>query len=175
MKIYIANTTKHNHRFFYYTQVKGDRYFVDIPSGGQVQIPQDLTKTQVDYILKQIERYGGRDVSQVTEHTPNYSGLSYHVDQTVSEEEILIGHEAVIENAEVRAIEEVSKAASGLDIITRDGDNIQDKIRGKRRSKVTEVQIVQESADPNVSPDSLINTTFKVTPEGREGKYKVER
>lgn len=175
MKLYIANTTKHYHRFFYLLQEKGTRFFVDIPSGGQIQIPHDLTKNQVDYVLKQLERYGGKDVSEVTEHTPNYSGLSYHVDKTVSEDEILIGHEATVENAEVRAIEEVAKVASGLDIITRDGESIQEKIRGKRRSKMTEVQIVQETADPNVSSDSLINSTFKITPEGREGKYKVAR
>jgi len=175
MKIYVANTTKHYHRFFYYVQEKGSRFFVDIPSGGQVMIPQDLSRTQVDYVLNQIQRYGGKDVSEVTEHTPDYSGLSYHVDQTVSEDQILTGHEAVVENAEVRSIEEVAKAASGLDIITRDGDNIQEKMRGKRRSKMTEVQIIQESADPNVNPDSLINSTFKITPEGREGRYKVAR
>jgi len=127
------------------------------------------------FVLEQIQRYGGKDVAQVTEHTPDYSGLSYTVDETVSEDEILIGHEAVVENAEVRAIEEVAKVASGLDIITRDGESIKEKMSGKRRSKMTEVQIIQESADPNANPDSLINSTFKITTEGRDGKYKVAR
>ncbi len=175
MKIYLANTTKHHHRFFYYLQKAGNRFFVDIPSGGQRDLPQDMSKTQVDYVIKQIQQYGGRDVSQVTEHTPDYSGLAYHVDQTVTEDEILIGHEAVVENAEVRAIEEVGKVASGLDIITRDGESINEKLRGRRRSKMTEVQIMQESADPDISPDKLINSTFKITNEGREGSYKVAR
>lgn len=172
-KLFIANTTKQNFRIYYTLPAHKKNYLVEIPSGGQTAVPHDLDGTgELDYVIEQIERLGGRSVVEVTEHTPDYCGLAYYIDKPVSEEKILQGHEAVVENAEVRSIEEVAKAAKGFDIINRDGEDVKEKLQGRRKAKAVEVQIKQESAPVGKTPP--IDTKFIVTNESHED-FKVQR
>lgn len=174
-KIFLANTTKQHYRFYYTIPTKKQNFTVEIPSGGQSEIPHDLSGVgELDSLIEQIERFGGRDVREVTEHTPDYSGLAYFIDHPIPKDKIIAGHEAVIENAEVRSIEEVAKAAQSFDIINREGDSVREKMEGRRKAKTVEVKIKQEIAPGSPIPANLVDTTFTITNEAREG-FKVER
>ena len=171
-KLYIANTTKQHYRLYYTLPAHRKNYILEIPSGSQKEIPHDLVGVELDHVVDQIERLGGRSIREVTEHTPDYFGLAYFIDKPVPEEKILAGHEAVVENAEVRSIEEVSKAAKGFDIINRDGDDVKEKLQGRRKGKTVEVQIQQETPGDGTRPP--IDTKFIVTDKSHED-FSVQR
>ena len=171
-KLYIANTTKQHYRLYYTLPAHKKNYMIEIPSGGQNVVPHDLVGVEMDHVVEQIERLGGRSVREVTEHVADYSGLAYFIDEPVPEEKILAGHEAVVENAEVRSIEEVSKATKGFDIINRDGDDVKSKLQGRRKGKTVEVQIQQETPGDGSRPP--IDTKFIVTDKAHDD-FKVQR
>lgn len=171
-RLYIANTTKQHYRLYYTLPAHRKNYILEIPSGSQKEIPHDLVGVELDHVVDQIERLGGRSIREVTEHTPDYFGLAYFIDKPVPEEKILAGHEAVVENAEVRSIEEVSKAAKGFDIINRDGDDVKEKLQGRRKGKTVEVLIKQETSGDGTRPP--IDTKFIVTDKSHED-FSVQR
>lgn len=172
-KLFIANTTKQHFRIYYTLPAHKKNYVIEVPPGLQTQVPHSLDGVgELEYVIEQIEKLGGRNVAEVTEHTPDYCGIAWFLDKPISEEKILEGHEAVVENAEVRSIEEVAKAAKGFDIINRDGENVQEKLQGRRKGKTVEVQIHQESAP--VADRPPIDTTFTITDKSHED-FKVRR
>lgn len=83
-KLYVANATQQVQQFTYWLPEMPRHFMQEIPMGSQIVVGQrDLTKDEIDYVLKQHKQYGLRSVAEA-QRDPNFSGVCYSVDRHVS-------------------------------------------------------------------------------------------
>ena len=144
MTLFIANTTKQNWNHHFRVPEMTRPYFVQIPSGSQVRIDQRFGVESERVIIEQIVKYGGRNASDVSGKLEQFPGIFYRQSKPISEDEIVAGHEAVVDGQEKRAASEATRAALGFDASKRDK-------KRRRNVQVTEVEVIQE-VPPNEKP-----------------------
>lgn len=165
----ISNTTKHHLQFPYRLEKvrKGEPYShplqLVIPSGQQVDVGHRWTAEQRAYVIEQLERYGARDAAESYGQMGQFHGLLYRESAPVSEDEIRLGHEAVVDTQEKRAVREAVRGALAFD---RNSRKEVAKRRG-RPAQITEVEVKQEVA-PNSRPTgNEVAFSLSVDPDGR--------
>jgi hypothetical protein len=140
---------------FYRLPESKQSLFVDIPSGQQRDIgTRDWSSSQRDFVIRQLERFGARERSQINTKLKDFGGLVYSFDKELTEEKIQVSHEVVLDNAEKRSAKEAINSAIAFDAATRD------KKTNKRLAKVSEVEVIED-----VNP--------KERPSGKEVKMKI--
>lgn len=82
MKMFIANMTKQNCNFYYRLPEVAAPRMQTIPIGGQIQISGELSQPDIDYIVKQKEKYGMIAASEIDRSKP-FVGLCYSVGSPV--------------------------------------------------------------------------------------------
>lgn len=144
MSLYIANTTKQNWNHHFRVPEMTRPYFIQIPSGSQVKVDGRFSPESENAIIQQLEKYGGRKASDVSGKLEQFPGIFYRQTKPISEDEIVAGHEAVVDGQEKRAAAEATRAALGFDASKRDK-------KRRRNVQVTEVEVIQE-VPPNEKP-----------------------
>ena len=162
MNLFITNTTKQDWDFHYRLGVHTGQSapHVRIMSGTQREM-QGLSDGDRQVIIKQLEVYGARDAAESHGALKTFTGILYRVGNPVDSEEILMGHEAVVDTQEKRSIGETQRAALGFDRV------VQSLARGgQRAAKQTTVEVL-ERGDPREKPTGKeINFSMTVDPEG---------
>ena len=97
MKMYVANTTHQVQDFQYRLPDSLKIYKQEIRIGGQIAVPGDITRNDVDFIVNQHAMYGLVDVKEI-DRTRNFFGLCYSIDKPVDVERVKY---AIIHNNEV--------------------------------------------------------------------------
>jgi hypothetical protein len=138
MTLYIANTTKQNWNHHFRVPEMKRPYFVQIPSGAQVQIERKFGPIAEDMIIEQLQKYGGRNANEVSGKLEAFPGIFYRQAKPIGEDEIVAGHDKVVENQEKRSAAEATRAALGFDASKRDRKN------KKRLVQTTEVEVIQD-------------------------------
>lgn len=166
----ISNTTKQTIRF-QYRLVKirrgeedpGHPFLLVIPSGQQVEAGHNWTPEQRAYVIRQLEFYGARDAAESYGKMPGFLGLLYRDAAVVSEDEITLGHDAVVKTQEERAVREAVRGALAFDRNSRS-----EAARQRRRpARITTVE-VEEEVPPNSRPTgNEVAFMLSVDPEGR--------
>ena len=87
MKLYVGNATKQNHDFLYRVPETNGVRKLEIPIGGQCQVPGDLDRQTIDYIVGQHTRYGLVTADEVG-RTPHFAGLCYSIDRPLKVDNI---------------------------------------------------------------------------------------
>ena len=87
MKLYIANATRQIMEFCYRLPERPGALRQVIPIGGQVQIPGDLRRDEVDYVVEKAAVFGLIDVADA-ERAGGFSGLCYSIDRPISEDRL---------------------------------------------------------------------------------------
>jgi hypothetical protein len=159
--LYIANATKQNWNHHYQVPEKERPFFVQIPSGSQVVLGQGWNASQIDSVVKQLERYGALHVNDLSQNIGKFPGLLYRTDKPISEDQILNGHAAVVDAQEKRAATEASRAALSFDASTRD------KRSRRRLAKTTEVSVQQDVPYGEKSHGDEVNFSLGVSEDGR--------
>ncbi len=121
-------------------------YYVQIPSGGQITLGEKWNSGQIDSVIKGLEKYGARPVTDLSRNLDKFPGLLYRLDKPITEDQIVSGHDAVVETQEKRSAAEASKSALAFDASTRD------KRTKRRLAKLTEVSV--EQIKPRNEPDT---------------------
>lgn len=151
MDLYIANTTKQHHTF-YYKHPEGDpreefrvaphRFNLEVVSfrpglrrreikGGTQICINDLSAAQIDVIVQQYEIYGIQDAKQMS-RLKGYKGFSYSVDKPVPIETMLAIFEtndkALDEQARERIVVEAAAVSNVIakDLAQKTGKPIED-------------------------------------------------
>lgn len=164
MSLFISNPSKQNVVFHFRTSVPKDNsgpMAVEIPSGRQVEIGHGWSPEEREYVIKQIEKRGGRDAAEVHATMGKFLGLLYRDNRPVTEGEIVMGHSAVLKTQEERSVAEATRAALAFD------RNANQRVRGKRLARVTQVEVEQE-IDPHARrTGDEVTFSLSVDPEGR--------
>jgi hypothetical protein len=142
MKLFLANTTKQHHQFYYRPPDWLQPKTVDIPAGTQMQIGGDMSSDQISFILKQHAPYG-LTAAKDLQRTAGYIGLVYSVDTPVKLEEFLSTFERNDHEINANAVEKRETAAAAI----ADGTSAALGIPVQR----VEVELVEESAKGGVT------------------------
>ncbi len=139
MPLYIGNTTKQTMVHCFRLPASDKTQMVTIESGRQEKVGDGWTSDQTDAVVKHLELFGARRSNETGMAMKGFTGLLYSVDKPISETQIISGHDAVVDNQELRSATEATRSALAFDRSTR-----ADKGRGKRLAKVTEVEVLQD-------------------------------
>lgn len=82
MKLWVANTSKQQHKFLFREHESGKVVPVQIPIGQQRQIGGDMTDTAVESIIAHHGIYGMRRAKEIRNYR-GYVGLAYSIDEPV--------------------------------------------------------------------------------------------
>ena len=99
MKLYVANLTAQKVVFAYLMPDEhgkltgGGHRTQDIPIGGQVVVAGDLTKEQIDAIIKHHRKYGMRSQDEIAARRSTFVGVCYSIDRPVTTASIRNGLE----------------------------------------------------------------------------------
>lgn len=152
-KLFICNTTKQKWHHSFRVPEMERLYFVEIPPGSQVEISHNLSAESHKAIVKHLELYGGRDASSVNGKLEDFPGLFYRFERPIGVDEILAGHDAVVETAEQRSAGAVFHSALANDAAHRDKT-------GHRLVSESEIEVTEQ-----VRPGQK--------PTGKEKKIKI--
>ncbi|MDE3023793.1 MAG: hypothetical protein KGI54_18410 [Pseudomonadota bacterium] len=158
--LYIANTTKQLQVFCFRAPETARASYVEIPSGQQVAIGQDWTRNQMDAVIQHLKLYGGRESSDVNQRLEHFTGLLYREGKAISENDIVTGHDAVVDMQEHRSAIEATRSAIAF-------DKANQKNR-KRLAKVTEVTVEQDVPINAKPKGDEIRFSVEVSPEGKD-------
>ena len=147
--IYVANTTKQDMDVHFRVIESTKLHFASIPSGSQKKLGDNWNNAQTENFIAQLEKYGAKNASMVSRNLEKFPGIFYRTDRPISESEIRGGHEAVVDHADKRAATELNRTALGADRAHRD------KRTNKRLSKVTSVEVVQDTPRNQSGADSV--------------------
>lgn len=83
-KLFIANATQQVQQFTYWLPEMPRHFMHEVPIGSQIEVRQgkELTRPEIDYILKQHTQYGLRSATEAL-RDPNFSGVCYSIDKPV--------------------------------------------------------------------------------------------
>jgi hypothetical protein len=170
MTLFISNPSKQHAEFHFRTSVGKDNpsgpQAVIIPSGGQVEVGHGWTAEQTAYVIKQLLMQGGADAAQAHGKMQNFSGLLYRENDTVDVEEIVTAHDAMVAGQEERSAKQATRSALAF-------DRTVNPKRNERRSKVTGVEIIQQTA-PNQRPTGdEISFNLSVDPENGRSDVRL--
>lgn len=87
-RLYIANTTKQHHHFFYRLPEDSVPRGVMIKVGAQEQLPGDLSLENIERIIGQHERYGLKNWAGI-KNAKDFVGLCYSIDKPILVDHIL--------------------------------------------------------------------------------------
>ena len=116
MKLYVANSTRQD-MYLHMRLPQLGEIQPRISSGRQIEL-KDLTEEQMRAAIAHITRYGARSRDNLRGKIRDFDGIIYS-DKPITEDEYLMGNEAVLEKAQDRSITEATKAAMGADMIMR--------------------------------------------------------
>lgn len=156
MTVYLANTTKQHFIHHFRLPERHDVLRVTVYSGGQEELGKQWSPSQTQSFIEDLQRYGARHRDEVSGKMDNFTGLLYSTSKPVTEDQIVEGHEAVMDAAAKRSAEEAKKGALGFERSTRNPRKLRE-----RTAKVTEVEIKQESPRGQKATGDEIN--FKMT------------
>ena len=145
MALYLINCTKQKLRFQCRLLDSNRVTCIEVHSGKQIRADKHPSESeasawaadQVRHVIEQMERYGFKDAAEVGRLGKEFIGIMYS-NRPVGEDEILIGHDALVEMQEHRAAKEATNSALSFDAISRDG-----KGNNARRAKKSEVSVEQ--------------------------------
>lgn len=167
--LYISNTTRQNHLF----QVRwlgdhnGRPFSRFIASGQQIKLTDDDLGAGADQkwnsITRHLEMMKARDAAELHgSQIQDYKGISYRYERPVSADEIRMGNDMVLDNADRVSAEEALNAAEGTQgaALAVNGNEM-------GRARVTKVEVVQDY-DPRQGPQrSDIKMSVETDPQGR--------
>jgi hypothetical protein len=164
--LYLSNPSKQNHTFYYRTGGGALLANVEIPSGQQVALNRDSRWSGKDLedVLRHIRLYGGHEASDTHRPMPKFTGLLYRVDDEVTEDEIVAGHEATVANQEQRSATEATRAALAFD---RGANKLTGRGKQQRVAKVTQVEVIQELEKHQRPTGNEVHFDVSIDPEGR--------
>ena len=142
-------------------------YFVAIPPGSQVEVDPNIGPDGHNAIVRQIERFGGRNATSVSGKLEKFPGLFYRFDKPIPVDDIHAGHEAVIDHAERRAAGAASTSALAFDLSQRDET-------GQRLASETEVEVIEQVKPGQKPTGKEIKSKITVSPEGSD-RVKLPR
>jgi hypothetical protein len=159
--LFIANTSKQHHHFYYRLPEDPVARFEEIRVGTQARIGGDLTHEAIQRIIKQHENYGLRAESEL-KNAKGYVGLCYSIDKPVKLDSLYSTFEnndvALNDRAEDRREDSAAAIASAItDTMASAGGAVHR----------TEVEVVEETrgGTPKVA------SGYEVTAEGTEPRH----
>lgn len=171
MTICISNTTKQHFRFHYrlgaasrsagYAGVGGAQLLL-IPSGKQIEIGNDWSEDERAYFIRQLERAGGRDAAEVHGPVDTFHGLLFRDDHPISEDEIRLGHDAVVKTQEKVSVSEALRAAVGHAGNMDHGSKRRKQAPARRSS----VSMTEEVSGQNAPTGDEVSFDIEVGPDG---------
>lgn len=160
--MYIANTTKQHYKIDLRVPELTRLLITDIPSGTQVELGKTWNTQQIDAVVRHLERFGGRNVKALGRKVKDFAGILYSLERPVSADRIEGAHEEVVEAQDLRAKQQFTKNALGLDAALRE------KGTRKRRTKSSTLEI-HEVLPPNTRPTGReVNFGVTVAPDGHD-------
>jgi hypothetical protein len=158
--MYVANTTKQNFVFNFRVGEESRVRAYPIASGNQIEIGRDYNPAQIGQIVTQLERFGGRPARDAKGKLDRFPGILYSLDKPIPVDQIELGHEAVKEAQQIRAAEEVTRSALGLDASQRDART------GKRKARSTSLEITQDIPRGSKAKGDEVVFGLTVSPDG---------
>lgn len=157
-KLYVANATKQNQEFHFWTPETRRPLIQTILPGQQVQIWQEAPRDQLEQIIRQHEIYGIKPASEL-DRNREYVGLVYQLDKPIVSDRI---EQALMKNDEVlqeQALQRRKESAASLDdVMTRDSADAGVTLQGLSVE-------VREEERPGA--ETQINEKIEVEREGR--------
>lgn len=145
--MYIANATRQNFRFCFRLPESQKVQVCEIPSGSQAMLGQNWTEGEQQSVLKQLEKFGGREHTEARRGLRNFdSGILYSMDKPVASNEIEYGNEQHLDAAQDRAVKQATLSALAADQANRD------KKTKKRKAKKVSVEVAKHG-DPRKGED----------------------
>jgi hypothetical protein len=159
--LYISNSTKQPHNFNYRLPERDKVIMQQIAAGSQISI--NLQTQEIDWIIKQHEKYGLTNIKEV-KNKPSFSGICYSVDRQIDVESI--------ENA-ISVKDEVITERS-LDARKNTAAAIEKSVSEQAReigieAGNTQVEIEEEKTNP-ADNEEKIKETIEVDGTKRRGR-----
>ena len=162
MHVYIANCTRQNWTYYYRLPEMHQNAHISIPSGNQERLGDRMSPNQFNALLEDLQRWGVKDFKDLKGKVEDFSGLLFSVDKPIKEDHFHIGLDKVIESANQRAVEEVQKAALGLDRVNRD------KKSGRRLVKEVTTEITGDAVVNSKSTGNDAHFQMSVSEDGMD-------
>jgi hypothetical protein len=170
-KLFVSNPSKQNVRFPYRmrrgTTAMPDHQplkWLDIPSGGQVEVVNSdrWNPAERQFFVEQLEKHGGREASEAHGALRRFSGLLWRDANPVDEDEIHMGHDAVVEMQTDRSIAQVTNAAQAFDIVAN--QVLPSGRGGKRVVKESQTEVIQQLAPREKATGKEVKFKLTVDP-----------
>lgn len=142
MKLFISNCTR-SHWALNLRFPEGKAIRIGIPSGHQRPFPVDLNQEQLENVIGQVEKLGGRPRVDTHGKLNKFTGLIYSTDKPLNEKEIKGAHEDQIDHAQNRSVAQATRSALAADLNWTD----EHKPRGKRRAKTVGVSVSKKDSE----------------------------
>jgi hypothetical protein len=165
MSIFIANCTKqHLEHHFRSPEQAGKAQVIRIPSGHQAEIAKGASTAVIEALVRHLEQFGFHDATRVNGKISEFSGYLYRVGKPITENQIVSGHDHLVDTQEHRSAQEATRSALAFDSATREKKGAG---KGRRLAKVTEVEVRQDVPRGQKPTGDEVNFSMSVTPEGR--------
>lgn len=162
-KLFICNTSKRYHDFFYWAgENRTSPLRTRIEPGKQAQIYQDAPMDELMHIVQQHQVYGLLPIKDIRGNR-DFSGLAYQFDKPIEVEKIHDAIEQLVSQALEEGAERRKQAAYVVDsVLTSQSQEHGTTLRG------VEVEIREETARDG--RETKVNETLTVQREGRRSR-----
>jgi len=147
MHIYIANGTAQTHKFMYRLPEKPGEFQLDIPPGGQVRLPHDMSIPELDSVIEQHKRYGLVEAKANQRFDRRTAPLCYSIGKPVVLDSI---HALILANREV---------------LTTQGKKMREEAGVAIHAQMEEMVV------RNQMPDRLVQAEISVQEDSQEPEF----
>ncbi|HEY6922806.1 MAG TPA: hypothetical protein VI653_05000 [Steroidobacteraceae bacterium] len=167
--LYVANMTKQHHQVNYRLLESTQARFQDIPIGSQVRLSgEDLSTEQIASIVKQLQPYGLKAVSEIT-RPKTFVGLCYSIGKPVKLDDIV---EGVEKNDEVLNAQAEDRRATVAEAIANQHQQLAQEAGIDHQR--TEVETIEDTrGTPGVA--SGVEVTAEGVEPRRDGRRRGPR
>lgn len=169
--LFVANTTKQNHIFYYRDpdDLKRLRSMI-IPMGGQMPIVRGVPMEYIHKIIEQHARYGLISAGEARREPGEFIGLCYSIDDPVTKPDLeaaFAHNDVILKERSEELLEESANAVAGQ-IETAIG----------RPAKMVTVEMVEEADDPKLAkgfevlPDTVSEDALQRVRERRDQRER---
>ncbi len=165
--ITVTNTSEQRVLWHYRVPGRNQYSVISLGSGRQDQIDREnrFSAEETEAVIKQLQKHGARSKEDLKNKPDSgFHGLVYSLGKPLTETQIHDGHDKMMDGREQLAARESVRAALGQDIAIN-GDA---RKGGKRRSRETQVEVIEAPSDDPKRRGSEIHMNLTISPEGRD-------
>ncbi len=153
MRLFLRNTTHQSFEINCTIPEMRKTYSVTLHPKRDQEV-RGLNIDQIHVLIAHLEKHGARDRKTLHGKTDDYHGLAYSLDKPFTDDEVLVGYEAVLDHAQDRSVQEATRAAVSATV----------KQTGELQAVTSQVEMMQERKSKRGKAQMSIEADRRMNP-----------